>query len=159
MYIRLTEWLTGHRDFLYIDCFSGASHATDDEIFFFDKPVDPRRMISPLLEPVLSGKVVEEDRTPDESPAGGFTYDDDATSFSHISEISFATPLSPAASNYEGGSAKKRRGTSGRAKMKKAKYTVSGFILYGADNRRAVKEGNPGLSFQVESPLISLQIL
>ncbi|OQV22755.1 putative Protein polybromo-1 [Hypsibius exemplaris] len=132
---------------------AGSSHATDDEIFFFEKPVDPRRVVSPFLEPVLSGKVVEIDRTPEESPVGTISYDDDALSISHASEISFATPLSPAASNYDGSG--KKRSRSGKKLHKKGKYTVSGFILYGADNRRAIKDNHPGLSFQETSRHVS----
>ena len=38
---------------------TGLSHATDDEVLFFDKNIQPHKVVSPTLQAALSGKLVE----------------------------------------------------------------------------------------------------
>lgn len=87
-----------------------------------------------------------------ESPPTLHNYDEEIQSTINDSDdLSVMTPLSPAASAAEGGSKRgKRRGGTKRS-PKKVKYTVSGFILYGAEHRKNIKLQNPGLSFPVRS--------
>ena len=83
----------------------------------------------------------------------------------NASEITDQTALSPVASTVDLGLVtRKRRRPAGsgtadggvtpssvkRSPAKKTKYTVSGFILYGAENRKTIRDQLPNLSFQVQ---------
>lgn len=49
---------------------TSSSHATDDEIYFFEKPVNAKRVLSPFMEAALSGRMVESDGDGGVSAAG-----------------------------------------------------------------------------------------
>ncbi|KAL3851884.1 hypothetical protein ACJMK2_015582 [Sinanodonta woodiana] len=122
---------------------------TDDEIYFFKKPIAPPKEPSPLLMKVSEESVADTDEIQDAVVS---------TASELLNTSMEETPLPVEKSQKKVSSDDSRQQTdSKKTKAKGRKVQISGYILYSGEIRKTIQQENPDCSFGEISRIVGLK--
>nr|XP_022295789.1 protein polybromo-1-like isoform X8 [Crassostrea virginica] len=130
---------------------------TDDEVFFYKKPITPQKEPSPLLMKAADDTFMDDSQdstlmdTMDENTNMSFDMEGSHQGFPEIptpkptkKTLEEFTPVSEKTSKKEEQTEKKKKSTKGKNSMKRQ---ISGYIVYSGEIRKLIQQENPECTF------------